>query len=206
MRFSVSCCASPHCHLWSFPCPFGAQLNGTYYDSSVVAKAMLEDYTGAVTLRPAAFLPSFAYGKTYAAMLMNEVDGRTIYFFFFVGSPRCRWCNSTTSCIVGTVFEAAYDVSGIDFPQLHCFYDPESCEYSSRRRLLSSEARGWGEGRRPTVHAVDPAKSLRRMRRLLQTTSLSQTKPSVTKLVTCYWVNNCGTKPRTSKCYYQVCK
>jgi len=58
------------------------QLNGTYYDSSVIARAMLEDYSGAVMLSPGDFLPGFAYGKTYAAMLMNEENGRTVYFFF----------------------------------------------------------------------------------------------------------------------------
>lgn len=190
--------------------PCCVQLNGTYYDSSVIAKAMLEDYSGAVMLSPSDFLPAFKYGKTYGAMLMNEANGRVIYFFFFVASPRCRWCNSTDSCLVGTVFEAAYDVSGIDFEQYHCFYDPESCggykvEEGGRRRLLSSERSAWGvEG--PTVHTVDPARSLRQMRRLLQTGVLSLSKPSVTKLVTCRWVNTCGTKPRTSKCYYQVCR
>lgn len=190
------------------------QVNGTYYDSRLISKTMLEDYTYHVIMNASTFLNDFYYGKTYAAIIMHEQSGNVAYFFFFVRPPTSRWCNSTYNCVVGTIFEAKYDVSDISFPQYHCFYgDQDQCPtdytyYHYRRRLLSSRLSGTGlEGKPAVTHVQNPARSRSRMRRLLQTSTLtSATKPSSSQLVKCYWVNNCGTKPKTSTCYYQVCK
>jgi len=122
-----------------------SQVTGDFFNASLSCLQMVQDYlANAVSDRA-----SCPLGQTVGAILMSEADGRTASLLTVFASssrmcapPGAGAVNKTgardATCVLAHVFEAQYDVSGIDFSVINDFYEPS---YGRRRRLLQLEGR-----------------------------------------------------------------